>query len=560
MVIVLLGIATAAINIGQAQLIARAMVAIFDGARLDDAVVFLIAAAILLTLRAIAAGQSENLGTLAANRIKQTLRHEIFHKVLDLGPVWLERKRSGMIQTVMVENLEMIQVYFSQLVPKAVISIFSVIALPAYVIVLDPLVGVTVAVSALIAICIPAWSNYFLRDKTRFWWDRYYPLNAEYLDHLQGMATLKSFNVSAPKGKALKEKAIRVRDAAIDLVKIVSVYHGGIDFVVAVGSSAAVGLGAFKTATGTLSVPELLLILLLVGQCFAPVDAMKRALHYTYYIPTVGSAIFDVLDARPMVKSAAEPVATDAVLKNPPAIAFRDVTFRYASADPPALEQVSFSVNPGETVGIVGRSGAGKTTIVSLLLRFFDPQQGSISIGDIDVRQITLTDLRQRIAVVSQNVYLFNGTILDNLHLAKPDANMAEIEKATRAAGAHDFIGATPLGYRTLVGDGGLKLSGGERQRIAIARALLKDAPILILDEATSSVDMANESAIQGALEEVRRHRTTIIIAHRLNTVRAADRILLFDQGRLIEDGDHDGLLEKDGIYAHLAALQGETA
>ena len=211
-------------------------------------------------------------------------------------------------------------------------------------------------------------------------------------------------------------------------------------------------------------------------------------------------------------------------------------------------------------MALVGPSGAGKTTIVSLLLRFFDADAGAIRIGGVDVRDMSLADIRRQIALVAQDTYLFHGTIADNLRIAKPDATDAEISAAARAAQIDDFIRALPEGYQTEVGERGAQLSGGQRQRIAIARALLKDAPILILDEATSSVDPASERAIQTALEALLEARTTIVIAHRLSTIRKADRILVLNEGTVVEHGTHDELVTRGGLYSKLTLAQGAAA
>ena len=221
---------------------------------------------------------------------------------------------------------------------------------------------------------------------------------------------------------------------------------------------------------------------------------------------------------------------------------------------------VSLEIREGETVAIVGRSGAGKTTVASLLLRFFDPQEGRLAFGETDFRDIPLEDLRQYFGYVSQDTYLFYGTIEDNLRIGRPDATPEEVRDAAGKANIHAFIQSLPDGYETVVGERGAKLSGGERQRIAIARALLKDAPVLILDEATSNLDGANEAAIRQALSHLTKGRTTIVIAHRLSSVVHADRIVVLDDGRVAESGRHGDLVSRDGHYAELVRAQQEGA
>jgi ABC-type multidrug transport system fused ATPase/permease subunit len=232
------------------------------------------------------------------------------------------------------------------------------------------------------------------------------------------------------------------------------------------------------------------------------------------------------------------------------------VTFAYERGAVPALVDLSFTAAPGQTVAIVGPSGAGKSTVVNLLLRFWDPQEGSVLIGERDVRTLPLRELRALMAVVAQDTYLFNTSVLENIRLGRADATDDEVRAAARAASAEEFIRALPQGFDTRIGERGARLSGGERQRLAIARAFLKNTPILLLDEATSSLDSANEQAVQGALAALMQGRTTLVIAHRLSTVANADRILVLDGGRLVEAGGHAELLAEKRVYSNLVAAQ----
>jgi subfamily B ATP-binding cassette protein MsbA len=263
--------------------------------------------------------------------------------------------------------------------------------------------------------------------------------------------------------------------------------------------------------------------------------------------------LFAALDVEPEVRQARSAVP---LLRGEGAIRFEAVSFAYGSDGPPALKKVSLEVRRGETVALVGPSGGGKTTLLNLIPRFYDVTAGRVVIDGHDVREVTLASLRRQIALVTQEPFLFDDTIRANIAYARPDARTAEIEAAARAAAAHEFVTALPAGYDTSVGEAGARLSGGQRQRIAIARAFLKDAPILLLDEATSALDAESEAQVQVALRRLMSGRTTLLIAHRLSTVRGADRIYVIDKGRIVETGDHDSLVRRRGLYARLARSQ----
>ncbi len=243
-----------------------------------------------------------------------------------------------------------------------------------------------------------------------------------------------------------------------------------------------------------------------------------------------------------------------------PRVSFAGVTFGYPGGGGPALQDVSLEIAPGETVALVGHSGAGKTTCASLLMRFWDADAGAIAIGGHDVRHLPQRFLREIIGWVPQDIYLFNSSLRENIRMARPGATDAEVENAARAAQAHDFIIDMPGGYDTVAGERGVQMSGGQRQRIAIARALLKDSPVLVLDEAVSSLDARNEQELNLALHAVREGRATLVIAHRLSTIRSADRIVVLEEGRVVEQGTHDGLLAHGHTYPLLIAAQTEAA
>ncbi|MCS7181184.1 MAG: ATP-binding cassette domain-containing protein, partial [bacterium] len=293
-----------------------------------------------------------------------------------------------------------------------------------------------------------------------------------------------------------------------------------------------------------------------IGMFYTPLTHLTLLSTWFSNFTTASHRIFEVLDTEPQVK---EPKKVVKIARLKGEIEFKNVSFGY---DPyqPILKNISFKIEPGETVGIVGKSGSGKTTIINLLCKFYDIQEGEILIDGKNIKEITSYELRKHIGLVLQEPFLFRGTIAENISYGKPDATFEEIINAAKIANAHEFIMKFPNGYDTLLGERGAGLSGGEKQRITIARAILCDPPILILDEATSSVDTESEKKIQDALSALWKGRTTIIIAHRLSTLREADKIIVIDNGRVVEIGNHMELMEKRGIYYNLIVMQTQLA
>jgi len=291
-------------------------------------------------------------------------------------------------------------------------------------------------------------------------------------------------------------------------------------------------------------------LLLAAGQSLRQVTNLATVMSEGF---TAARRLFAALDIEPEIREAAD---AEALPSGPVEVALDRVSFAYAGTDAPTLDAVSLRVAPGETVALVGPSGGGKSTILSLLPRFYDVTAGAVRLNGMDIRQVRISDLRDHIALVTQEPFLFDDTIAANIAYGRPGATQAQIEDAARSAAAHDFITSLPDGYATRAGEAGLRLSGGQRQRIAIARAFLKDAPILLLDEATSALDTESEALVQAALERLMEGRATLMIAHRLSTVRNADRIYVIEAGRVVEEGTHDALVARGGLYARLARQQ----
>jgi ATP-binding cassette subfamily C protein CydD len=549
-----LGLAVTATYVGQGLLVAWVIARLLRGERFGVVVPALVVVAVLLGLRALLLWLRDVVAADAAGAVKRAVRRRLYAKLLQLGPGHLLGTRTGSVQATLVDGVEHLDRYYGAFLPQLAAAAVGVLAIGALLAAIDPLVGGATLAVALAVAFAPLLSRRLQRLVNRDYWQTWKGVEADYLDAVQGMATLKAFDASRTRGADLHRRARAFYKASVRVVAVGNLQVGAMALLSSAGTAIAVGIGVVRLTAGAVTVAELLVILLLSREAFRPLTELQKAYHAAYQAFPAATGIFQLLDTRPEV--ADPPVA---VASQPGPVVFDHVTFAYRPGDRPAVADLSFTLRPGETVAVVGRSGAGKTTVAALLLRFFDPQAGRITIGGRDLRDLNLAELRSQIAVVAQDTYLFHGTVRDNLLFGKADATQAELAAAAAAAGAHDFIAALPSGYDTVIGERGLKLSGGERQRLAIARALLKDAPILVLDEATSSVDAANEAAIQEALGRLAADRTTLVIAHRLSTVRDADRILVLDGGRPVEAGDHDRLLAARGAYARLVAAQ-ETA
>ena len=328
-----------------------------------------------------------------------------------------------------------------------------------------------------------------------------------------------------------------------------------IEFVAALGVTLILWYGGNNVIAGETTAGSLVAFLAYAVNISNPIKRITRVSGHIQKALAAAQRVFDVLDLPEEVKDLPDAKALPAVTGS---VSFEHVTFSYNAGDE-ILHDLSFEAKPGQAIGLVGPSGAGKSTVASLLPRFYDCDAGTIRIDGTDIRHVTLDSLRNQVGIVPQETILFNGSVYDNILYGRLDATKEEIEKAAKAANAHDFIMELPDGYNTMLGDRGVNISGGQRQRIAIARAILKDPRILILDEATSALDTESERVVQEALNRLMVGRTSIIIAHRLSTIKNADRILVLDKGKLAEDGTHEELMAKNGLYAHLYRIQYRT-
>ncbi len=557
--LVALGLAVTATFVAQALLVAQVLTSIFSGKDWSEVLLPLVGIVFLIGFRAGLVLFRELAARLMVEDIKSTLRQELLAHLMDLGPGFMQGARTGEVQPVLVDKVEALEGYLANYFPQTLVTLFGSLVIGGYLLTVDWLVGLVAFAFMPLVLLAQNWSKVVMGEKGRATFRAFSEVKSEFIDSIQGMTTLKAFGASKLQGQYLEKKSNQLYEATMASLGVSSFGSSLMGLVTSGGTALVVGIGSLRLAGGQLSVAQLMIILFLSGEAFRPMNDLARYWHSSYMGRSAYEGITRFLETKPEIDpgvTSHQPVPL--ALPAQPEISFNQVSFEYRGGNRAALQNLSFKVGPGETVALVGRSGAGKTTVVSLLLRFFDPQSGEITLAGKSLKEYDLATLRSMLAVVAQDTYLFYGTIAENLRIAKPGATQAELEAAARAANAHEFIAGQPQGYETVIGERGVKLSGGERQRVAIARALLKDAPVLILDEATSSVDGASEAAIQQALEGLMAGRTTLLIAHRLSTVKKADRIVVLENGTAIEAGRHNELLERQNAYARLVASQQE--
>ncbi|MCX2923296.1 ABC transporter ATP-binding protein/permease [Streptomyces sp. NEAU-W12] len=499
--------------------------------------------------------------TRAGAQVRVALRDELLAHLGRLGPAHLTTARAGAVRTTLVDGVEGVDAYVSRYLPQLLITLTVPLLVLAVLAAVEPVALLGLVPALLLALCGPrAWDR-LLAARGKEHWDTYEGLGADYLEALQGMPALRAAGAVGRTRARLEERSAALHRATVAKLRVSLVDTGITDLAVQGGTAAAALLACWSAGTGSTTATGTYLALLLASECFRPVRDLAREWHAGYLGASAADGLAALRTAEPAVR---DTETAPAHWPGPPELRFEDVGFTYGDAQEPALRGVSFTAPAGRTTALVGPSGAGKSTLVALLLRHHDPQEGRITLDGRCTTRYALDSLRRGIAVVSQETYLFPTTIADNLRLARPDATDGELTAAARAAGIHDEIDALPDGYATVLGERGATLSGGQRQRLALARALLADAPVLVLDEATSSVDERREADIVRELLTAAGGRTVLVVAHRLAAVRHADRIVVLDEGRVDAVGGHTDLTEAGGVYARLVeaghAHRGELA
>ncbi|CAB3726018.1 ATP-binding cassette domain-containing protein [Achromobacter piechaudii] len=553
---IFLGLLALAAGIARYVFLGQLLARVFNGAPWQDWITPALCAGAMVLLRAL----FDHWRTVQANQtsaqIQQTLRGKLYDRIVALGPAWFANQRTGGIMLTVVDGVEQLQTFFGQYLPQVAIAAAAPFAIFAVIAFWDVPTALVFLAAALFALFGPMAVHMLDRRASQARTRALNEFGEDFLDAVQGLPTLKSYGQGKTWGRRLAARARSLSDNTFWVLSVSLLTRGISDLGVALGAALALTLGAWRVAAGDMSVEALLIVLMAGTEIFRPLRDLRSVLHRGMLGQSAAVSIHALMDAQALTP--APIVASRPAGKLAPTIEFDQVAFSY-TPERPAHQGLTFSIAAGERVGVVGPSGAGKSTIVRLLLRECVPQAGAIRVGGQDVNTLDTQTLLSQIALVSQDITLFHGSIDDNLRLGRPDATHEQVRAAARAANIDDFIMALPAGYATRIGERGLQLSGGQRQRVAIARALLRDAPILILDEALSSVDTENESLIQQALDRLMAGRTTLILAHRLASVIGADRSLVLDHGRIVEAGPHAQLMQRRGLYYRLMHEQAEA-
>ena len=485
----------------------------------------MIGVAILIGVRGIFQYLQNGTAHHTSNIVKIKIRENLYQHCLALGPGHFDQRRTGGVILTLGDGVEGLETFFGQYLPQIIIAAIAPILIFVFMAILDLPVALIFLGFALFTLVAPAVFHRWNQKSSMHRYRSYGSLGADFLDGVQGLATLKAFGQSGRHGDRLADRARTLYRSTMGVLAA-NIATGGVTILgISAGAAVALGVGAGRVASGDMEIRTLLIVMMFGVEVFKPLRELTMLYHKGMIASAAAQSIFNLMAEPVEIKDPEKPTSAATPDSTPltPEIQFENVTFAYNQGRGNALEEVSFTLGQGEKLGLVGPSGAGKSTIVWLVYRFFDPQKGRILLGGQDLRDLPLDRIREHISVVTQDTYLFHGTVADNLRFGKQDATREELEAAARAANAHEFISQLPQGYDTYVGERAIRLSGGQRQRIAIARALLKNAPILVLDEALSSVDAENEALIQEALDRLMQGRTTLIIAHRLSSIVGAD-------------------------------------
>jgi ATP-binding cassette, subfamily C, bacterial CydCD len=567
MLAIVMGLSGGTLTILQAYWLSKIIHGVYlAGQTIEEASTYLGPLFLVIVLRAGATWVSEVASSKVSLRIKTSLRKRLFQHLLALGPGYAQGERTGELIHTTVEGVESIDAYFSQYLPQLCLAALVPLTILLFVFPLDLLSGFILLLTApLIPVFMVLIGN--LADSmTQKQWQTMSRMNAYFLDVIQGLTTLKIFGRSQEQVKVIAAVSDRYRDATMQVLKVAFLSALSLELIATLSTAiiaVEIGLRLLYSPMGSgilsISFEQAFFILLLAPEFYLPLRLLGTRFHAGMSGATAAARVFEILGTPPAIhftgsSNAGNPSGIDqapAAADLPPSIKFSNISFAYPDGRS-ALKAVSFDVRPGAKIALVGPSGAGKSTLVQLLLRFVTPQEGQIFIDQEPLEQIPPEQWWKKVSWVSQNPYLFNNTVSANIQMGRTGAGMHALIEAAKKARAHDFITDLPQGYETVIGERGVRLSGGEAQRLALARAFLRDSPLIILDEPSTHLDLETEADLFNGIQQLLEGRTVLIIAHRMETVMDCDRVLVLEKGHLLENGQHSSLYASESTYRSL--------
>jgi thiol reductant ABC exporter CydD subunit len=568
-----------ALLVGQAYLLSRVVAGVFLGSQdLDDVKPMLATMVALALARSALVWGAQVAAQRVAVAVKSDLRGRLSAHLLALGPAFTREQRTGELTATAMEGIEALDAYFGQYMPQLVTAALVPLTILVLIAPLDIISGAIMFVTAPLIPMFMILIGSQAERLTRHQWTSLSRMSAHFLDALQGLPTLKMLGRSHDQAQVIARVSDRYRQTTMAVLRVTFLSAFMLEMIASLSTAIIAVEVGLRLLHGNLAFEQAFFVLILAPEFYVPLRLLGARFHAGIGGATAAKRIYEVLEtspAAPHPPTPSPPSGEGGVIPHPshplaglphrptptapggeegaiPLVRFCDVHYSYGDGERPALNGISFDIAHGQKVALVGPSGGGKTTIVQMLLRFMQPDRGAIWVGNERLEAIDTTTWRAQLAWVPQNPYLFHTSVADNIRLGRPEASMEQVMEAARLAHAHTFIEALADGYDTPIGERGMRLSGGQAQRIALARAFLRNAPLLILDEATSSLDVEHETLVQESISRLMQGRTVIVVAHRMRTARDADQILVVTAGRIAEAGTHGSLTEKQGVYYQL--------